>query len=342
MGLISWMKGQFIDIIEWLDDTNDTLVWRFPRHNNEIKNGAKLVVREGQMAVFIYEGQMGDIFKPGIYSLTTQNIPVLSTLKGWKYGFESPFKCEVYFVNTKQYTDMKWGTLNPITLRDADFGIVRVRAFGGYAIRVDSDNVATFIRQIVGTDGNFSTEEIEGQLRRTLLSAFTTTLGQLKVPVLDLAGNYESIAQQCKDRMDPEFQTLGLRLSKFLIENISLPPEVEKAIDQRTSMGAIGNMQQFAQYQSAQAIRDAAQNQNGMAGLGAGFGASMGIGNMMAGAMGGMFAPQQPQAAAPAAAAAPAGASVGDRLKQLKALHGEGLIDDATFAQRRDAILSEI
>ena len=342
MGLMDWMKGQFIDIIEWLDSTNNTLVWRFPRHNNEIKNGAKLVVREGQIAIFVFEGQMGDVFKPGMYTLTTQNIPVLSSLKGWKYGFESPFKCEVYFVNTRQYTDMKWGTLNPIMLRDADFGIVRIRAFGIYAIRVDAESAPTFFKDVVGTDGNFTTEEIEGQLRRTLVSSFTNTLGQEKIPALDLAGHYEAIAEKCKGKMDTEFKTLGIRLSKFIIENISLPPEVEKAMDQRSSMGAIGNLNAFTQYQAAQAMREAANNPNGMAGIGVGMGAGMGMGNMMAGAMGGMFQQPAMQQPPPQQAAAPAAPSVSDRLKKLKDLHTGGLIDDATFAAKRDAILAEI
>ncbi len=347
MGLISWMKGQFIDIIEWLDDSNDTLVWRFPRHNNEIKNGAKLIVREGQVALFVNEGQLADTFTPGTYDLTTQNMPVLSTLKGWKYGFESPFKCEVYFVNTRQYVDMKWGTLNPIMMRDPDFGIVRVRAFGIYAIKVDPKNASTFLREVVGTDGEFTTSEIEGQLRRTLVSAFTSTLGKSGIPVLDLAGNYEDIAKKCRDRMEEDFGGFGLKLTKFIIENISLPNEVEKAIEQRSSRGAIGNMATFTQYQAAQAMRDAATQPGGTAGMAMGLGAGLTMGQVMMGNMtAGMSGQQMGQptvaAPAPAPAAAPAQPSIGERLKQLKGLHEQGLIDEATFAAKRDAILAEI
>ena len=348
MGLFGWIKGQFIDIIEWLDDSNDTLVWRFPRHNNEIKNGAKLVVREGQCAIFVNEGQLADVFTPGTYDLTTQNMPVLSTLKGWKYGFESPFKAEVYFVNTRQYVDMKWGTLNPITMRDADFGIVRVRAFGIYAIKVDSDAAGTFLREVVGTDSEFNTYEIEGQLRRTLVSAFTTTLGKAKIPVLDLAGNYDEIAKTCRTAMEEEFGGFGLKLTKFIIENISLPPEVEKAIDQRSSMGAIGNLNAYSQFQAAQAMREAATQPGGMAGMAMGAGAGLAMGGVM---MNNMYAGNQmgnpnvaqgaPQQQAPQQQAAPT-ESLADRIKKLKSLQEQGLIDDATFAAKRDEILAEL
>jgi membrane protease subunit (stomatin/prohibitin family) len=341
MGIISWMKGQFIDIIEWLDDSNNTLVWRFPRHNNEIKNGAKLIVREGQVAIFVDQGKFADKFLPGTYSLTTENLPILSTLKGWKYGFESPYKAEVYFVNTRQYLDMKWGTLNPIMLRDADFGIVRVRAFGIYAIQVIAESVDKFLKEIVGTDGEFTTNEIEGQLRRMLVSSFTNTLGQAKIPALDLAGNYDEIARKCTASMLPQFAEYGIALKKLIIENISLPPEVEKAIDTRSSMGAVGNMATFTQYQAANAMREAASQPGGMAGAMAGAGAGMAIGHsMMGGLMGGFMQPPQQQQ--PQQAPVASGPSVGDRLKKLKDLHAQGLIDDGTFAQKRDAILAEI
>jgi membrane protease subunit (stomatin/prohibitin family) len=346
MGLFDWVRGQFIDVIDWLDDTNSTLVWRFPRHGNEIKNGAKLIVREGQIAVFVNEGQMADKFGPGTYDLSTQNLPVLSTLKGWKYGFESPFKAEIYFINTRQYMDMKWGTLNPIPMRDADFGIVRVRAFGIYAIRVDADNAEHFLREVVGTDGLFTTSEIEGQLRRTLVSAFTGTLGKSGIPVLDLAGNYDEIAKRCKDKMDSEFESLGLKLTRFLIENISLPKEVEEAIDQRSSMGAIGNMFQFTQYQAAKAMREAATAPGGAAGMSMGMGAGVGLGQAMVGAMAAPMAqPQAPAAPAPApapVAAAPAADTIESRLRKLKSLMDSGLIDADTFAAKRDSILADI
>ena len=347
MGLLDWVKNQLIDVIEWTDDSANTLVWRFPRAGNEIKNGAQLVVREGQVAVFVHEGQIGDVFKPGRYQLTTANIPVLTSLSSWKYGFNSPFKCEVYFVNTKQYTDMRWGTANPIPLRDADFGMVRVRAFGGYAIRVNADAAAVFMREVVGTDGDVKTEEIEGILRRNLLQTFTATLGQLKMPVLEVAANVETVAAQCKEKMAEPFAKLGVILTAFLIENVSVPPEVEKAMDERARIGAMGGMQGFMQSQAAYAMRDAAQNPGGMAGLGAGVGAGIGVGQMMGQAMAGMFggglaAPMGQPPQAPPAAAAPAAPSFADRLKKLKELKEAGLIDDAAFAAKRDAILAEI
>lgn len=338
MGLFGWIKGQFIDIIEWADQHPGTLVWRFPRHNNEIKNGAKLIVREGQVAIFVNEGQLADVYKPGMYELSTQNMPVLSTLKGWKHGFESPFKCEVYFVSTVQYLDMKWGTMNPITLRDADFGIVRLRAYGVYSIRVDADQAPTFFRDIVGADGHVGKQKIEGQLRAMLVSSFTTALAQAKVPALDLAGNFDAIAEKCSAAMTPQFGQYGLKLTKFLIQSITLPREVEQAIDERASMGAIGNMGQYTQFQAAKAMRESASAPGGGAGSMMNAGAGLAMGQMMAQQMmGGLGAGMmQP------AVAAPTGPTVGERLKQLKDLHGQGLIDDDTFAAKRDAILAEI
>jgi membrane protease subunit (stomatin/prohibitin family) len=354
MGLLNWVKNQLIDVIEFTDDSANTLVWRFPRAGNEIKNGAQLIVREGQVAVFVHEGQIGDVFKPGRYQLTTANIPVLTSLSSWKYGFNSPFKCEVYFVSTKQYTEMRWGTANPIPMRDPDFGMVRVRAFGGYAIKVNPDGAGTFIKEIVGTDGDFKIEEIEGVLRRNLLQVLLSAIGSLQMGVLQMSGNAVGVAQQVKPAVAEAFSKFGVLLTDFQIESISLPPEIEKAMDERAKIGAMGGMQNFVQAQAAYAMRDAAQNQSGMAGLGAGVGAGIGVGQMMGQAMAGMFAggfggaapmaaPVAPAApAAPAPAAAGGGASVADRLKKLKDLHAQGLIDDATFAAKRDAILAEI
>jgi membrane protease subunit (stomatin/prohibitin family) len=334
MGLFDFIRGQFVDIIEWMDDTNDTLVWRFPRHNNEIKNGAQLIVREGQVAIFVFEGKMADIFTPGLYTLTTQNIPIMSSFEGWKYGFESPFKCEVYFVNTRQYVDMKWGTLNPIMMRDQDFGTVRLRAFGIYSIRVNADNAPVFFRELVGTDGEFTKDEIEGQLKRELVSAFTTVVAKSNIPALELAANYQILAETCHAQMQEPFGALGITLTRFIIENISLPPEVEQAMDQRASMGAVGNLGQYTQYQAAQSMRDAAQQPGGMAGMSMGVGAGMAMGQVMTGAM----ANAQNAAAAPAAG----GDSIADRLKQLKDLQAQGLIDESAFAAKRDEILAEI
>ncbi len=298
------IRGEFIDIIEWLDSTSDTMVWRFERHGNEIKYGAQLTVRESQVAVFINEGQLGDVFPPGRVKLETQNLPVLSTLQGWKYGFESPFKAEVYFVNTKRFTDLKWGTKNPIMLRDPEFGPVRIRAFGTYAMRVK--DAATFIREIVGTDGEFTTDEITNQLRNLVVSRFSSVVGEAKIPVLDMAGNYEEFADFVTGKIGPEFEAYGLELTKLLIENISLPQAVEEALDKRTQMGVIGDLHRYTQFQAAEAIQTAAANPGGIAGAGVGMGVGWGMGQQMASAMGGPWGQAQAQAPQQQAAPAPA------------------------------------
>ncbi|MDS4039915.1 MAG: SPFH domain-containing protein [Candidatus Competibacter sp.] len=261
MGLWDKLMGEFIDVIQWTDDSNDTLVYRFERHGNEIKFGAKLTVREGQVAVFVNEGQLADTFQPGMYELKTSNLPVLSTLQAWKHGFESPFKAEVYFFSTRRFTDLKWGTQNPVMLRDPEFGPIRLRAFGSYAIRVK--DAPTFLREIVGTDGRFTTEEITNQLRNMIVSRFANILGQAKIPALDLAGNYDQLGQFLQQRIAPEFEGVGLELPNLLVENISLPQEVEAALDKRSSMGIVGNLDQYTQFQAAEAMRDAAANPSG-------------------------------------------------------------------------------
>ncbi|GJQ29219.1 MAG: hypothetical protein HBSAPP03_11030 [Phycisphaerae bacterium] len=279
MGIWDRLKKELIDIVEFLDDSNNTLCYRFERFQNEIKNGAKLVVREGQSAVFINEGKIADVLGPGTYTLDTKNVPILATLLGWKYGFESPFKAEVYFVSTRLFTDQKWGTMNPVMVRDPEFGPVRLRAFGTYAIRVKDPG--TFIRNVVGTDNRFTTEEITGQLRNLIVTHFGDALGQAKVPMLDLAGNFRSLGGRIAGVMQPEFDTLGVELSTLLIENISLPPEVEQALDKRSSMSVIGDVNQYAKFQAADALRDAAKNP-GAAGTIVG----LGVGQVFAGTMG--------------------------------------------------------
>jgi len=296
MALWSKLKGELVDIVEWLDDTNDTMVYRFERYGNEIKHGAKLVVRESQVAVLIDRGQLADVFQPGMYTLETKNLPILSTLMGWKHGFESPFKAECYFVNTRNFTDQKWGTKNPIMLRDPEFGPVRLRAFGTYAIKVS--DAATFIREIVGTDGEFTTDEVTAQLRNILVARFTDALGECKIPILDLAANYDEMGELLSQKIGPEFGAYGLDLTKLLLENISLPPAVEEALDKRSSMGVIGNLGAYTQFQAANAMEAAAQNPAPGAAMGGGMG--MGMGFAMANQMGqAMAQPQQQQAPAP-------------------------------------------
>jgi membrane protease subunit (stomatin/prohibitin family) len=276
--------NQFIEVIEWLDNTGDTMVYRFPVAGQEIKNGAQLIVRESQAAVFVFEGQVADVFTPGKYEIDGGNTPILSKLGAWKYGFNSPFKSEVYFVNTKQFTDMKWGTSNPVMLRDADFGIVRLRAFGAYSLRVSSPS--EFIKEIAGTNAQFSTEDIDGQLKRAIVTEFSDALGELKIPALDLAAQYKEIGESIRTKINEDFLSWGLEVTKFFVENVSLPPEVEAAMDKRASMGALGDVQKYSQFQAADAMRDAAQNEGGGAGLGAGLGAGFAVGNQMANVFG--------------------------------------------------------
>ena len=276
--------NQFIEVIEWLDESQSTLLYRFPVAGQEIKNGAQLIVRESQAAVFVFEGQVADVFTPGRYTIEGGNTPILSKLGAWKYGFNSPIKSEVYFVNTKQFTDMKWGTSNPVMLRDADFGIVRLRAFGAYSLRVADPS--EFIKQIAGTNAHFQTDDIDGQLKRAIVTEFSDALGELKIPALDLAAQYKEIGDTIRGKINEDFSTYGLEVTKFYVENVSLPPEVEAAMDKRASMGALGDAQTYMQFQAADALRDAAQNEGGGAGLGAGLGAGFAVGGQMANAFG--------------------------------------------------------
>jgi len=300
MGLMDKLRGEFIDIVEWLDDTRDTIVWRFPRYDNEIKMGAKLVVRESQTAVFVNEGQVADVFPPGTYTLQTQNMPILSTLKGWKYGFDSPWKAEVYFVNTRQFTDMKWGTQNPIIVRDAAFGMVRLRAFGAYAARiVDARKLVT---EVAGTDPQFRTEEIGDYLRQQIVSHLGAALASSGISVLDLAASQVTIALGLAATMTGEFAPLGIEIPKFIIENISLPPEVEAAVDKRSQMSIVGDLNAYTQFESATAIGDAARNPGGGAGEGIGLGLGMAVGQRMAAGL----SPASPAASGPPPLPAPA------------------------------------
>ena len=290
MGLFDKIRGEFIDVIEWTDSSPNTLVWRFPRHNNEIKNGAELTVREGQSAVFIDEGQLADVFGPGMYTLETENLPILSTLKGWKHGFESPFKAEVYFVNMRQFTDQKWGTKNPVTMRDPEFGPVRVRAFGTYAVRVDDPG--KFIKEIVGTDGHFTTEEVTDQVRNVLVARFSDAMASSGIAVLDMAANYDELGEKLAGRVRQDMEGYGIELRTLLVENISLPPAVEEALDKRTSMGVIGDLAKYQQYQTAEAIGDMANQEGGGGGMMAG-GMGAGMGFAMANQIGQQMSPGQ-------------------------------------------------
>src|SRR5688572_14766332 len=305
MGILDAIRSQFIEVIEWLDDSGNTILYRFPVHGQEIKNGARLTVRESQAAVFVYQGQIADVFGPGLYTIDGGNTPILSKLGAWMHGFNSPFKAEVYFVNTKQFTDMKWGTSNPVMMRDSDFGMVRLRAFGIYSIRVSDPRA--FIKEIAGTNAHFVTEDIEGQLKRTLVSGFSDALAESKIAALDLASNYDELGRFTRSKLAEDFTGFGLDLTKFLIENISLPQEVEAAMDKRTSMGVIGDVGRYTQFQAADAMRDAAQNPSGGAGTGAGLGAGFAVGNAMASAMTDSIKQSREGGGAASAPAVPAG-----------------------------------
>jgi membrane protease subunit (stomatin/prohibitin family) len=284
MGLFDALKNEFIQVIEWLDDSSNTLVYRFPVHDQEIKMGAQLTVRENQVAIFVNEGEVADIFKPGRYELSTQNMPIMTTLRSWKYGFDSPFKAEVYFFNTRLFTDLKWGTQNPVMMRDAEFGMIRMRAFGTYATRISDPK--EFFRTIVGTQGLTTTDDILGQLRSTIVSHLSDIIAESKISALDLASSYRELSTLAQKELAPSFASYGLELSRFNIDNVSLPEEVEAAIDQRTKLGVFGDkMSQYAQMQTAESIKIAAANPGGLAGAGAGIGAGMAIGQAMAGSM---------------------------------------------------------
>lgn len=283
MGLFDKLFGEFVDVIEWLDKSNNTMVYRFERYGNEIKYGAKLTVRESQVAILVNEGKAADFFEPGLYELKTSNMPILTTLEHWPHGFQSPFKAEVYFFNMRRFVDLKWGTKNPIMLRDKEFGAVRLRAFGSYCVRINDP--LTFIKEITGTNGHFSTADISDQLRNLILSRFASILGESSIPVLDLAANYDDLSEYLTTRIAPEFMEYGLEITKLLVENISLPPAVEKALDKRTSMGVIGNLKDYSEFQAAEAMQAAAENPSG----GASEGIGMGIGFAMANKMGQSF-----------------------------------------------------
>jgi len=253
MGLMDFIRGELIEIVEFNDDSRDTISWRFPDSDREIKRGAQLIVRESQTAQFVYLGQFGDTFGPGKYQLVTDNIPILTTLRGWKYGFESPFKADVYFINTRLFTGNKWGTANPVMMRDQDFGILRLRAFGTYDFHVVEPRL--FLKEVVGTDQNFRVDEFAETMRSRLVSVFTDSLATAKVPALDIASRYTELGEALLPIINPVVKAkYGIEFSSFIVENVSVPPEVEEAIDKRSSMSAIGNLNDYVKYQMGQGM----------------------------------------------------------------------------------------
>jgi membrane protease subunit (stomatin/prohibitin family) len=303
MGLFDEIKKklshEFIDIVEWLDDSDEIIVHRFERYQNEIKTGAQLIVREGQTAVFVNEGQLADVFSPGTYTLNTKNLPILTTLKGWKYGFDSPFKAEVYFVNTRLFTDEKWGTKNPVMLSDERFGLTEIRAFGTYSFRIS--DAGKFVVDVVGTDGNFTNYEINEHLKSLIVTRFTDTVGEANLPLELYAANTSELSETCREVMQPEFGRVGIELEKFYIENVSMPEELKKEIFEYSRLDKL-DMSKLAQFKAAKAMEAAARNEGGTAGAGMG----MGMGFVLAQQMGGLMG----QAGNSPVAGTPPGASI--------------------------------
>ncbi|WP_348693457.1 SPFH domain-containing protein [Duganella fentianensis] len=341
MGIGSFIKKQFIDVIQWNEDSDGVLAWRFPMQDQEIQNGGVLVVRESQMAVFVNEGQIADVFGPGTHKLSTQTLPLLTNLMNWDKLFDSPFKSDVYFFSTRVQTARKWGTPQPITIRDKDFDMVRVRAFGMYSYRVTDPRL--FFKEISGTRELYTRDEVEEQLRGILMASMAGSLGSSQVPFLDMAANQMLMAQQVKGDLTTAFGRYGIGLDEFNVASVSLPEELQSALDERISAGMKGGlsadkMTGYTRYQTANAIPLAAQNEGGVAGLGMGLGAGVSLGQVMGQALGGAIAPT----VAPAAPAAPAEDSIETRLEKLKGLLDKGLISAADYDSSKAELLKKL
>lgn len=333
MGLMSFIKKQFIDVIQWADPQDEVLVWRYPMQDQEIQNGAQLTVRESQMALFVDEGKIADTFGPGMYKLTTQTLPILTYLKNWDKLFESPFKSDVYFFNTKVQLGRKWGTAQPITIRDKEFGIVSVRAFGMYSYKIVDP--AHFFKEISGVCEQYTGTDVEGQLRNLIMTTISTCFGQADIPFIDMAANQVALSEQLAQAMRPAFEAYGLELGSFAVESITLPEALQKTLDERISMGIVGDMSRYTQYQTASSIPLAAQNEGGVAGIGAGMAAGMGMGQMMANQMtnqmGTMGQPAQQATESPEV-----------RLEKLKGMLDKGLITQEDYDTTKTAILKQL
>jgi membrane protease subunit (stomatin/prohibitin family) len=338
MALMDFIKKQFIDIITWTEDDGETMAWRFPMQDFEIQYGGSLTVRESQMAVFINEGKLADVFGPGMYKLTTQTLPVITYLKNWDKLFESPFKSDVYFFSTRQRLDRKWGTPNPVTVRDKDFGMVRLRAFGIYAYHLVDPKV--FHTTISGTLASYTTEQLESQLRNTIVGSISDIFGESGVPFIDMAGNQEEFGRALKAKLDPLFASYGLALDSLNVQNISLPEELQAMLDKRIGVNMMGGMQAYTQFQTAEAIPLAAKNEGGLAGIGAGVGVGFGIGQQIAGTMAQSLNP-----GAPAAATAPVPVSPDDVVATIEKLHGlveKGILSKDEFEAKKAELLKKL
>jgi len=333
MGLFDFIRNELIEIIEWVDNSTDTVIYKFPDRENNLKNGAQLVVRESQVAIFMDQGRIADVYGPGRHVLSTENMPVLTTLRGWKYGFNSPFKVDVYFVSTRQFTNLKWGTPNPVILRDPEFKQVRVRAFGTFALRVTEP--ATFLKEFAGTNPLVRISDVEGQLRSAIVNKFSDTLAEANVSVLDLARNYSELGERLRPLLQDDFAPYGLELTRFYLENASLPPEVEAFLDKTTQMSMAGDMGRFQQFQAGIAIEKAAEQEGGIGGAAVLLG---GLGNMM----GNATAPAQAAAAAPATPAAPDRDQIMKLLRELGQLKADGILTDAEFDAKKAELLARL
>ena len=339
MALMDFIKKQFIDILQWTEEHDGTLAWRFPMQEMEIQNGASLTVRDSQLALFVNEGTVADVFVPGMYKLTTQTLPVLTYLKNWDKLFESPFKSDLYFFSTRTQLDQKWGTPNPITIRDKEFGIVRMRAFGIYSYHLSDAKV--FYQKISGTRGSYAREELEGQLRNTMVAGMTDLFGESGISFIDMAANQNEFGQAMLLKMMPVFAEFGLTLDTLVVQNVSLPEELQKVLDQKIGMNMIGDMGRFTQYQVANAIPEAAKNEGGMAGMGVGLGAGVGFGQVMGQAM----ASAMPAAAMPAAATPVAVVSADEVVATLEKLHGlveKGILSKEEFEAKKVELLKKL
>ena len=341
MGFGSFIKKQFIDILQWNEESDGVLSWRYPMQDFEIQYGASLTVRESQAAVFLNEGTIGDVFGPGMHKLTTQTLPVLTYLKNWDKLFESPFKSDVYFFSTRLQLGRKWGTPQPITVRDQDFGMVRLRAFGMYSYKIVDPKL--FYTEISGTREVYTRDELEVQIRNLVVTTMTSVLAGSSVPFLDMAGNLMLLGEKIKEGLLPTFQKYGLALDNFAVETVSLPEKLQKAFDTRVSMGMVGDMGKYTQYQVANSVPLAAQNEGGLAGLGAGLAAGVGFGQVMADGLRGAQNPAPAAPAAPAAAApAPAADAPEARLEKLKGMLDKGLISQADYDTAKAEILKKL
>jgi len=337
MALMDFIKKQFIDVIHWTEDDETTLAYRFPMQDMEIQYGAQLTVRESQMAAFVNEGQVADVFGPGRYKLTTQTIPLLTNLRNWDKLFQSPFKSDVYFFSTRLKVDQKWGTPNPITIRDKEFGAVRLRAFGIYSYRIIDPK--SFHVNVSGTRERYSVDDLSGQLRSTVVGAITDLFGEAQIPFLDMAANQDEFAKQLRAKADDGFKALGLELASFVVENLSLPEELQKILDQRIGMGMIGDMQRYTQFQVANSIPAAAANPGGLAGIGAGLATGVAMGQAMTQAIGQAI---QPAGAAPAAAAPAKPEDVTQLLEKLHDLKTKGVLTEDEFNAKKAELLKRL